>query len=212
MTTINLFYNKIHKFIFADGNEINDDDLSTDEANAILHYIITLSEAIRSTYHKPIKLEKKAIKLIDQYDASISSEYGFSQNCQIYSKQYTGCEEVVYDAKIDPGICVQKFDRYHMIKDGTIVWPYQYIPDRILKHSLIHDPRVKTNQECLDKISKLNMVKNNDLYKELIEKLTQDNLAQKNNDHHRSDDLKRKNICNNDLPLDRSNKHPKDDK
>jgi len=215
MTTTNQFYNKIHKFILT--NEDQNDDLSTNEADAILHYIITLSEVVRSTYHKPIKYEKKALILIDRYHASISSEYGFSQNCRVYSKQYVGYDEIVYDVKIDPGIVVQKMEKYHMIKDGTMRPPYQYIPDLILTHSLNHDPRVKTNQECLDKILKLNMVANNNRYKESIEKLTQDLLTQKDNVTDNKcglDNLKRKNNCNDDQSdnPDESNKKTKDDK
>jgi hypothetical protein len=208
---MDLFYNKIHNFIFTDGYKDDTNqhlsDLSTNEANAILHYIITLSEIIRSTYHRPIGLEKKAIFLIDRYNASISSEYGFSQNCQIYSKQYPGCENIIYDAKIDPGICVQKFDQYHMIKDGTMCWPYQYISDRILTYSLIHDPLVKTNRECLNMILKLNMV-NNDHYKGLIEQLIQ-NKDTLNDTHEHSDNLKRKNDNDENPLLDPLNKKPK---
>src|SRR5437868_11460602 len=149
MTT---FYSKIYRFILTKDDSV--DDITKDEADAILHFLLNLIEVQSHTMGNWFGSIERAKKLIKECGASISSINGYRQNNDVYTSYNLGMDNIEYRINIESGISVCIYEKYHMLNDkdwGCFKIPVT-IPNDILHTTLDHDDNVRKDSTCLQKI------------------------------------------------------------
>src|SRR5436305_14601888 len=104
------FYSKLNRYVFSKDELLN--DITIDEADAILHLLLDLIEAMSD--YNPIYYIKKAVKLIQHCGASITSNIGFKQSCAVYDAITIAPDEIEYRITISPSIKIDKKEQNHM--------------------------------------------------------------------------------------------------
>ncbi len=148
------FYEKIILFVWKKNGQ-SMIEITSDEADAMLHFLLDLIYIQRVTGGNAKYYAKKAQQLIIHYGASISSEYGFSQNIPIYESKSLENNKIEYWITLDPMIVVDKIVNNHMIQNG--IYSHPYLSEDILNTTFSFDIRIQ-NTDSLNKIDNLNII------------------------------------------------------
>lgn len=163
------FYYKIHRYVLSKDESLN--DITIDEADAILHFLLDLIEAQSCTMGgNPNYYTKKAVKLIQHCRASITSDIGFKQSCEVYDAITIAPDEIEYRITMSPGIKINKKERYHMFG----YWFYGIRTDRdfpceIINAMFTYDERIR-ERDCLNTLLKHHQIEHSTKYVDMINK------------------------------------------
>ena len=155
------FYDKVKTYVLSKNESTN--DITTDEADAILHFLLDLIAIKRETFSDFWIYTKKAVKLIQYCGASITSDTGFLQPCDVYESYTIAPDEIEYRIIIAPMIKIHKLNRHHMFH--RIIYDFdfrqtRYFEDEIIDATITYDKRIH-ERECLNKLLKLYNVEHN---------------------------------------------------